>query len=117
VAASNPPSLRELALAVLARRRGGGETPRETTVRQGVLEPLSVSPPGETPIIESNQTPNAVVSLSHSLERETVRHRENRETPRETVVRRSGGFPFAEALDALERRRPEYVEADAGSNA
>ena len=112
MAASNSPSIRELALAALARQRGGGETPRGTTMRQGVSQPASVSTPRETPFTESNHTPNPVVSLSHHLGRETVRHRENCETPRETAVRQLGGSPYAEALDRLERGCPDYVEAE-----
>jgi len=112
MAASNNRSIRELALAVLTRQHVGDETPRETTVRQGVLRTSNVSPHCETPFIESDQAPNLGVSLSHLLGRETLRHRENRETPRETAVRLPGGFPFAEALSELERECPDYVEAE-----
>jgi len=116
MAASNSPSIRELALAALARQRGGGETPRETAMRQGVSQPASVSTPRETPFTESNHTPNTIVSLSHHLGRETVRHRENRETPRETAVRQPGGSPYAEALDQLEHECPDYVETERWRN-
>ena len=112
MAASNNRSIRELALAVLTRQHGGDETPHEITVDKAFHEPLTVSLPCETPFIESDQAPNLVVSLSHLLGRETVRHRENRETPRETAVRLPGGFPFAEALSELERECPDYVEAE-----
>ncbi len=41
-----------------------------------------------------------------------MRHRGNRETPHETVVRLSGGFPYADALDELDRECPEYIAHD-----
>jgi hypothetical protein len=41
-----------------------------------------------------------------------VRQRENCETPRETAVRLSGDFPYADALDQLESGCPDYVEAE-----
>jgi hypothetical protein len=45
MAASNTPSIRELALAALARQHGDGEIPRETVVRRRLTAISGVSPP------------------------------------------------------------------------
>jgi hypothetical protein len=110
--ASNTPSIRELALAALARRHGDRETLRETVVRRCVSQLYPASHPRETPLAESNQPLNPSVSPSHSQGVRQMRHPENNETPRETVVRRWGVFPYAEALNELERGCPDYVEAE-----
>ena len=107
---SNNPSLRELTLAVLARQRGGGETQRETPVRQGVLPPPHCETPPETPLAQQNEPLNPSVSLSHPLWRETVRHHVDRETVPETTVRRSSTSPYAEALSELRRQCPQFVD-------
>src|SRR5262249_26413833 len=57
----NPPSLPDYAADCTS------EAPRETTMRQGVSQPASVSTPRETPFTESNHTPNTIVSPSHAL--------------------------------------------------
>jgi hypothetical protein len=96
------PSIRELALAALARQRGKDETPHETTMRQGVSHPPHASHARETPLAESNQSLNPSVSSSHSLGVRQMRHPNNNETPHETVVRQvcahcgnPGGIPVA----------------------
>jgi hypothetical protein len=106
--ASNSPSIRELALAALARQRGGGW--RETAVRQGVSSAHPASHPRETPFANSNQSLNPGVSPSHAIGVRQVRQCENCETPRETAVRQSSGFPFAEPLDRLGRQCPDHVD-------
>ena len=112
MAGSNSPSIRELALAALARQRGGGETARETAVRQGVSPLHPASHPREIPISGVDQPLSFGVSPSHAMEMKKVRHRENCETPRETLVRQFGGSTFAEALELLERQCPDHVEAE-----
>jgi hypothetical protein len=112
MAASNAPSIRELALAALARQHGDCETPRETVVRQGVSQLYPASHPRETPFADSDQSLNPRVSSSHSLWMRHVRLPEDDETPRETVVRRWGVLPYAEALKELESGCPDHVEAE-----
>jgi hypothetical protein len=85
--ASNSPSIRELALAALARQRGKDETPHETTMRQGVSRLYPVSHPHETPLAESNQALHPGVSSSHSYRDREMRRPNNNETPHETAVR------------------------------
>jgi len=108
---SNSPSIRELALAALARQRGDGGTRHGTSAGQGVSRPANATDPHGTPFIESNQTPSRIVPLSHSLGRETVGHCENFGTARGTLAGQSSGFLYAEALRELESECPEYVEA------
>ena len=110
--ASNSPSIRELALAALARQHARDETPHETTMRHPVSWPSLVSHPHETPLVESNQPLNPGVSSSHSLGVRQMRLPQNNETPRETVVRRAGNLAFADALAELGTRCPDYVEAE-----
>jgi hypothetical protein len=110
--ASNTPSIRELALAALTRQHGDGETPNETTMRQGVSRLSPESHANETPLAKPTQPLNPRVSSSHSLSVRQMRLPENNETPCETVVRQSGAFPFAEALKRLETDCPNYVEAE-----
>src|SRR6516225_1869910 len=68
MAGSNSPSIRELALAALARQRGGGETARETAVRQGVSPLHPASHPREIPISGVDQPLSFGVSPSHAME-------------------------------------------------
>ena len=109
---SNSPSIRELALAALARQRGDGGTRHGTSAGQSVSRPANATDLHGTPFIESNQTPSRIVPLSHSLGRETVGHCENFGTARGTLAGQSSGFLYAETLDQLERECPDYVEAE-----
>ena len=109
---SNSPSIRELALAALARQCGDGGTRHGTSAGQGVSRPANATDLHGTPFIESNQTPSRIVPLSRSLGRETVGHCENFGTARGTLAGQSSGFLYAETLDQLERECPDYVEAE-----
>lgn len=112
MAASNSPSIRELALAALARRHG--EKWDTTWDSRGTVDKkLSQGQkPDGTVKGESIQTINPTVPLPHALGTGTVGHLRQSGTLLGTVVGQSGAFPYAEALSEFESRCPDYVEAE-----
>jgi hypothetical protein len=102
---SNNPSMRELALAALARHRGTG-----CGTVAGHAEYLSQGePPPGTAKSECEQEHTPAVPLSHALRVRDVGHLEQSGTVLGTPAGQRPPSPYDEVLDELRRGCPEYV--------
>lgn len=103
---NNPTGVRALALSILNKKRDkpwdkAGTSPQNLSQGQK---------PAGTSKIEADQGVNPFVPVSHALGTGTVGQTQKAGTRLGT--RLGQGFPFTAALDALERRCPDYVEPD-----
>jgi hypothetical protein len=103
---NNSLSVRELALSILNKKWDSAWDSRGTAAKN-----LSQGEkPAGTVKNESDHELNPTVPLSHALGTGTLGQSQKTGTPLGTLVGQSGAFPYAEALDDLERRIPDYVE-------
>jgi hypothetical protein len=100
-------SLRELALNVLEKRDSAWDS-RGTVAK-------TVSQGGKhtgTAKSESTQAVNPTVPLSHTLGTGTLGHPQKTGTAPGTLVGQFDAFPFADALNELERGCPEHIDPE-----
>jgi hypothetical protein len=105
---NNPKSVRALALSVLNKKRDSAWDNGGTVAQK----PSQASNPGGTAKIESIQSDNPTVPLSHTLGTGTVGQWRKSGTALGTTAGQSADFPYADALDQLESRCPEYIDPE-----